>query len=126
MPSDLTTNRSRRLPVDDIQANRQALSGIQLLTDYAPMNNIYSAAQLEELGRAMEEAQQAELRAMQAQAIARELAIAAEWALHDGLLGAKAQVIAQYGPDAHAVQLLGLKRKSERRRPVRRAAVATT
>ena len=66
------------------------------------------------------------MRAAQAQAIARDLAIAAEWALHDGMLGAKAQVIAQYGPDAHAVQLLGLKRKSERRRPVRRAAVATT
>jgi hypothetical protein len=90
------------------------------------MNKDYSAAQLEELGRAMEQAQQAELRAAQAQAIARDLAIAAEWALHDGLLGAKAQVIAQYGPDAHALPLLGLRRKSERRRPVRRAAGATT
>ena len=34
------------------------------------------------------------------------------------------QVIAQYGPDSAAVQLLGLKRKSERRRPVRRSAAA--
>jgi hypothetical protein len=122
----MASNRNRRLSTDELQANRQALSGIQLLTDYAPANTTYTAAHLSELGRAMEEAQQAELRAAQAQAIARELAIAAEWALHDGLLGAKAQVIAQYGPDAHAVQLLGLKRKSERRRPVRRAAVATT
>ena len=73
----------------------------------------------------MEQAQQAKLRAAQAQAIARELAIAAEWAMHDCLLGAR-QVIAQYGADAHEVELLGLKRKSERRRPVRRAAVATT
>jgi hypothetical protein len=65
-------------------------------------------------------------RAVQALATARDLAAAAEWALHDGMLGAKAQVIAQYGPDAHAVQLLGLKRKSERRRPVRRAAIVAT
>jgi hypothetical protein len=65
-------------------------------------------------------------RAVQALATARDLAAAAEWALHDGMLGAKAQVIAQYGPDSNAVQLLGLKRKSERRRPVRRAAVVAT
>jgi hypothetical protein len=88
------------------------------------MSRQYSATALAELGRAMEEAQQAEVRALQALAAARDAATAAEWALHEGMLGAKAQVIAQYGPDSNAVQLLGLKRKSERRRPVRRAAVA--
>jgi hypothetical protein len=118
----MSPNRSRRLPAEDIQANRHALIGVQSLPSYAPMNGAYSAGSLGELGRAMEAAQQAEVRAAQALAMARDLAVAAEWALHDGLLGAKAQVIAQYGPDAHAVQLLGLKRKSERRRPARRAA----
>jgi hypothetical protein len=121
----VTPTRTHRLPSNDIQADRQALNGIQLLNDYAPMNRAYSTEHLEELGRAMEAAHQAEARAVQAQAIARELAIATEWALHDALLGAKTQVIAQYGPDDHAVQLLGLKRKSERRRPVRRATEAT-
>jgi hypothetical protein len=72
----------------------------------------------------MEQAQQAEVRALQALAAARDAVAAAEWALHEGILGAKAQVIAQYGPDSHAMQLMGLKRKSERRRPVRRAAIA--
>jgi hypothetical protein len=43
--------------------------------------------------------------------------------MHDSLLGAKTQMVAQYGSDAHELQLVGLKRKSERRRPVRRAAV---
>ncbi|HJZ49244.1 MAG TPA: hypothetical protein VKE41_18830 [Roseiflexaceae bacterium] len=118
------TNRSRRLSSDEIQANRHALIGVQSLADYTPHNSAYGAAQLAELGRAMEEAQQAEVRAVQALATARDAAMAAEWALHDGILGAKADVIAQYGPDSNAVQLLGLKRKSERKRPVRRAAVA--
>nr|MDQ2998460.1 hypothetical protein [Chloroflexota bacterium] len=77
----MPTNRSRRIPADELQANRQVLSGIRLLTDYAPMNRAYSAAHLEELGRAMEAAQQAEARASQAQAIARDLAIATEWAM---------------------------------------------
>jgi hypothetical protein len=94
------------------------------LADYAPTNGAYSARALADLERAMEEAQQAEVRAIQALAAARDAAMAAEWALHEGILGAKAQVIAQYGPDSNAVQLLGLKRKSERKRPVRRATVA--
>ena len=113
--------RNRRLPADELQADRQTLNGIQLLTDYAPTNKAYSAARLEELRQAMEAAQQAELRANQAQAIARDLAIATEWAMHDWLLGSKTQVVAQYGSDGHELPLVGLKRKSERRRPVRRA-----
>ena len=120
----MPTHRNRRIPTDELQADRQALSGIRLLTDYAPMNRACSTVRLEELGHAMEAAQQAEARAIQAQAIARDLAIASEWAMHDALLNAKTQVIAQYGSDAHEVQLLGLKRKSERRRPMRRAAAA--
>ncbi|MFL5803367.1 MAG: hypothetical protein ACJ8CR_16700 [Roseiflexaceae bacterium] len=70
----------------------------------------------------MEEAQQAEIRAQQALAAARDAVAAAEWAFHEGMLGAKTQVIAQYGPDSNVVQLLGLKRKSERRRTLRRSA----
>jgi hypothetical protein len=75
---------------------------------------------LAELGRAMEEARQAEVRALQALAAARDAAAAAEWAFHEGILGARAQVLAQYGPDSNAIQLLGLKKKSERKRPARR------
>ena len=72
----------------------------------------------------MEAARLAEVRATQALAAARDAAAAAEWALHESVLGARAQVLAQYGPDASAVQLLGLKRKSERKRPARRVPAA--
>jgi hypothetical protein len=46
--------------------------------------------------------------------------LAAAQALHAAVLGAKAQVIAQYGDDSAAVQALGLKKKSERKRTSRR------
>ncbi|HEX5689417.1 MAG TPA: hypothetical protein VFX76_05415 [Roseiflexaceae bacterium] len=118
----MSVNRNRRLPADDIQANRNALIGIQSLDDYAPSTAAYSVARLIDLGRVMEEARQAEVRAIQALAMARDAAAEAEWALHDGILGAKAQVIAQYGPDSQAVQLVGLKRKSERKRPSSRTS----
>jgi hypothetical protein len=42
---------------------------------------------------------------------------------HDAMLGAKAQVVAQYRNDSLAVEAIGLTRKSERRRPVRRRAM---
>ena len=47
-----------------------------------------------------------------------------EWAFHNLILGAKEQVIAQYGKDSTQVQELGLKRKSDykTRRPKAKAA----
>jgi hypothetical protein len=39
------------------------------------------------------------------------------------MLGAKDQVVAQYGDDSDAVQSLGLTKKSERKSPVRRAKI---
>jgi hypothetical protein len=119
----LTPNRNRRLPQDDIQEDRHALIGVQSLLDYAPMSSAHSVVTLVDLRHAMDETQQAEVRAVQALVAARDAAAAAEWAFHEGMLGAKAQVIAQYGPDAPVVQLLGLKRKIDRRRPARRAAL---
>ena len=61
---------------------------------------------------------------MQALTQARDTAAEAEWAPHDSILGAKAQVIAQHGADSKDVQLVGLDRQSERKRTVRRTAAA--
>ncbi len=41
---------------------------------------------------------------------------------HDAVVGARAQVLAQYGPDSTEVALIGLTRKSERKRPTRSKA----
>lgn len=42
-------------------------------------------------------------------------------ALHNAILGACTQVLAQYGDDSDAIQSLGLKKRSDRKRPVCRA-----
>jgi len=118
----MPAGRSRRLSPEAIQNNRSALIGLQSLPDYQPQNPACSVGELDALVRTMELAQQAEVRALQVLAAARDAAAVSEWQLHEAMLAAKAQVIAQYGPDAPAVQLVGLKRKSERRRPVRRVA----
>jgi hypothetical protein len=102
------------------------VAGVQTLPDYKPTNSVYTAARLAELTRSMDAARQAEMRAVQQLTIARDVAAAAEWALYEGVLGARTQVVAQYGSDSHAVQVIGLKRKSERKRPARKPAAPTT
>jgi hypothetical protein len=54
----------------------------------------------------------------------RDTSVNKEWAFHSLVVGAKEQVIAQYGKDSTQVQELGLKRKSEykTRRPKAKAA----
>jgi hypothetical protein len=41
---------------------------------------------------------------------------------HRSMVGAKNQVRAQYGDDSYVVQAIGLTRKSDRKRPVRRVS----
>jgi hypothetical protein len=120
----MSTGRVRRLSTREIDSALDSLVGLQTLPDYQPRNVMLSAAELAELARKMEEARQAESRIQKELDLARDNAIAAEHALNEGIIAAKDEVRTQYGRDAQALQLIGLKRKSERRRPVRRAKAA--
>jgi hypothetical protein len=93
------------------------MTALQGLPDYAPMNPAYSTAAVTALGAALEQARQHEIHAQNTLVAARDAIRAAEWALHNAMLGVKAQVIAQYGDDSDAIQALGLKKKSKRGRP---------
>ena len=119
--------QTRRLTLTETAADRMVSVAVQELSDYAPADKTYTPEMLVTLERAMEQSQQAEIRAQNTLAATRDAAIAAEWALHNAVLRTKAQVIAQYGPDSDAIQSLGLKKKSDRKRPVRRATrIAST
>jgi len=113
-------NETRRLPQRVLTANRAILASIQMLPDFTATNPSHSPAALAELYAAMERAQLEEIRARNAAAAARDAAVAAEWALHNALLSAKMQVVAQYGHSADAVEAVGLKKKTEHKRPARR------
>ena len=66
---------------------------------------------------AMTAAQTEEVKQEGLAAGARDTANAAEWAVHNFILGMKTQIIAQYGEDSDQVQAIGLKKKSERKKP---------
>ncbi len=107
-----------------LQADLDAQVSLAAMTDYKPANAAFTAANITTALTAMQTAQQAELRAQAALDAARDAAVAAEWRFHEAMQGAKTQVVAQYGVNSDQVQALGLKKKSEHKRPVRQAKAA--
>jgi hypothetical protein len=109
------------LPTGTLEADRASLLAMKDLTDYTAVNPAYTAQALIGLDEAVTRAEETTLRARRALAAARDAEIATAREFHGAILGAKAAVIAQYGNDSAAVQAIGLKKKSEHKRPVRRS-----
>lgn len=114
-------NQARRLTPAQIQADKDAYVALQTVTGYAPTNPAFALAAVTAAQASLNAAQQAEAQAVVAAATARDNAVASEWAFHNLMLGAKDQIIAQFGKDSNEVQAVGLKKKSEYRRPQRSA-----
>ena len=106
---------STRLASRVLDKDRLIAAAVLALEDYRPANQAFTAQAIEEALEQMEEAVKAEEEAQAAAARARTLAIKSETAFHEIILGAKRQVIAQYGDDSEEIAALGLTRKSERR-----------
>jgi hypothetical protein len=109
-----------RIRATTLEEDREILQAIADMGDYAPINAAHSPAALQELEADLTWAEQEEGRARRAYELARDRAMAAARRFHDAVLSAKAQVVVQYGPDSPALKAIGLKRKSEYKRPPRR------
>ncbi len=107
-----------------IEADRAVVAAMQDVSDYAPTNPACSAAALRELVSNLALAEETELRARRALEVAREQTVEATIRLHNTVLETKVQVMAQYGRNSPLVHAVGLKQKSERKRPARRAPAA--
>jgi hypothetical protein len=115
----MAPNRPYRLNSDTAKADQEAVTAVQQLNDYAPFNPAYKVEVLVALKQRIQQARDNETNARSALAAARDEIVASEWALHDAVVGARTQVIAQYGPDSDAIAAMGLKKKSKRRRSSR-------
>jgi hypothetical protein len=114
-------NQARRLNPAQIQADREAFAALQAVAGYAPVNPAYALTAVTAAQSALAAAQQAEAQTAAAAAAARDEAVAREWAFHNTMLGAKDQIMAQFGRDSNEMQAVGLKKKSEYSRPKPRA-----
>jgi uncharacterized membrane protein YccC len=122
---------SHKFTASEIAADRNTLRAIEGLADYQSVNPAYSIPALQQLDAALraaeeasEQARQAFERARQAYEQARAAEDASAQTLHDSMRMAKSQVFAQYGADSYAVKAFGWTRKSDRKRPVRKASAA--
>jgi hypothetical protein len=109
----MAKDQSRRLSAAAIEADKTAFAALQDVTGYAPANPAYALTAITAAQNEIAAAQQAEAQVAAALATARDVTVAKEWAFHNLLLGAKDQVVAQFGRDSNEVQAIGLKKVSE-------------
>lgn len=117
----MARNQSKRLPPVKIEADENGFAALQAITNYTPINPAYSLDAILTVHAELEDLRQTEAQAAIAAAAARGQAVAKEWEFHNLMLGAKEQIIAQFGKDSDEVQALGLKRKSDYKPPRRRS-----
>jgi hypothetical protein len=120
--------KNQTKPVSDkvLKADADALAAIKKMTGYQPAdpNSAYTLAKLTAASTALDDAADAHAQAEADHKTARDGHVAAQWAFHNAMLGARTQVVAQYGDDSEQVASVGLKKKSERKAPTRKTAAA--
>jgi len=116
------TNRPTPLTPSRLQADQAALIALKQMANYAPANAAFTIQAVQSLADAIAPAHAAEKVAADVLDAKRDAAAAVEQAFHEAMQGVKDQVIAQYGKNSDEVASLGLKKRVEYKRPVRKTA----
>jgi hypothetical protein len=117
----MAKDQTRRVPPSALNDDREAFDALQGITNYAPANAAYKTEAIKAARDRMDEAQR-ELTQADAVVDAKRSALAAaQWEFHNGMLGAKVQVEAQFGSDSDEYASLKMKKKSEYKSPSRRS-----
>jgi hypothetical protein len=109
----MAKDQSKRVNSAVIETDKASFAALKAITNYAPANTAFATAAITTAQAELDAAQQAEAQTAAAAAAARDNAVAKEWAFHNLVLGAKDQVVAQFGRDSNEVQAVGLKKASE-------------
>lgn len=117
----MAKNQSRRLNPAQIQTNKKDFAALKAISNYAPANPAYKSEAIQAVDTELNASQEHEAQLVAAQAAARDDTVAKEWELHNLMLGARDQVVAQYGRDSNEAQAVGLKKKSEYKSPGRKS-----
>jgi len=122
----MKAQETKRISPHILKADEKAYFSLTAFQDYRSTNPACTPERLAAALEAMHQARKQEVQIERMLGTARDAARAAEWCFHNAMLDAKLQVIAQYGDSSNEMQSLGLKKKSERRRPGRRVAQSRT
>ena len=121
MPS---ANTNRRLSPQVINQDVDSFNGLQTIEDYTTSRAQATPAALQQAYQTMLAQQQIETEKLALYRAASDAARLAEWEFHNAVLAMKEVVRGQFGSDSNEAQAVGLKKKSERKRPVRQKIVA--
>jgi len=113
----MSVDKSKRLDKKIVTNDKNTFANLKTVNGYAPANKNFEVAKGTPLSTELETKREVEAQAKSAAKAARDNAKESEWQFHDFILGAKRQVAAQFGDDSNEYQSLGLKKKSERKRP---------
>ena len=97
--------------------DRKTLAAIKALPAYVSRKPEFELPTLIATEAALAAAQEDFAQVNAAWDTARDVLAAAKRAFHDAMVGARTQVVAKFGENSAEVQAVGMKRKSERRRP---------
>jgi hypothetical protein len=111
----------KRLRTTIVEADLEAVTALRDIIDYRPHNPGHAGDVAAAQALTLQQAREHEARMERGLAAARSATQQAEWALHETMLGVKAEVIAQFGASSDQVQALGLKKRSAYKRPSRRS-----
>jgi len=121
----LAKDEFRKLPPKQLADDLEVYNNLKGMTAYTPANPAFTTTAITALHTTMESRREKKAQTAAADDAARDDLVAAEWAFHNGILGVKGQGLAQFGPDSNEVTALGLKKKSERKRPTRKVPTKT-
>lgn len=116
----MALNQNYRLRGEELEKDGNSLIALKEIPDYNPTNPDYSFEKVSALYEKMRERKTTETKAEQVLKTAHDEAVNAEWEFHNTMLKVKDQIIAQFGDDSNEIQSLGLKKKSQRKRPQRK------
>ena len=117
----MAMNETRRLSISILQQDTTSHATLKTIANYKPANTEYEKDKGDSLYATMQAAQTKESQADAALKTARDEARKAEWNFHKYVLGVKDQVRAQFGASSNELQALGLKKKTEYKRAVKKA-----
>ena len=119
-----TANTNRRLSPQNLNQDVDAYNGFKTIDSYSTKRINATPEALQQAYQAMLAQQQAETEKLALYRAAADAARLAEWEFHNAVLAMKEVVKGQFGSDSDEAQAVGLKKKSDRKRPVRQKTVS--
>ena len=119
-------NTSRRLAAQSLGQDVDSLNGFNTIHSYSTQRQEATPLALQQTYQAMLASQQAETEKLALYRAAADAARLAEWEFHNAVLAMKEVVRGQFGADSNEAHSVGLKKKSDRKRPTRQKVAAAS